>query len=83
VAGGGSTWGVVTSLTLLTHSLPESGATMFQFSMVVDDYCDMDMFSKNVDSYVLLPTLDERWSGLTFFIPKALDDSAKCGLQYT
>ncbi|GMH78661.1 hypothetical protein TL16_g07890 [Triparma laevis f. inornata] len=83
-SGGGNTWGVITSLTLLTHSLPESGATMFQFSVVVDDYCDMDMFSKIMDSYMeLLPTVDERWSGLTFFIPKALDDSAKCSLQYT
>ncbi|GMH81012.1 hypothetical protein TL16_g08791 [Triparma laevis f. inornata] len=82
--GGASTWGVITSLTLQTHSLPENGATLFQFYVDMDNYCDTDMFSKNMDTYMaLLPTLDERWSGLTFFTVEALDDSAKCGLQYS
>jgi ribonuclease T2 len=81
--GGGSTFGVITSMTLLTHSLPENGATLFQFYAASDNYCDTDTFSTNLDTYMeILPTLDERWSGLTFFTVKPTADPTKCGLEY-
>ena len=83
--GGGSTWGVITSLTLKVHSLPEGGATLLRF-YGAGSFCGdgRDKFEKSIDEYTaILPDMDQRWSGLTLIDPTASDDPSHCGLVFS
>mmetsp|Transcript_17322 Transcript_17322/g.34765 ORF Transcript_17322/g.34765 Transcript_17322/m.34765 type:complete len:569 (-) Transcript_17322:65-1771(-) len=83
--GGGSTWGIITSLTLQVHSLPEGGATLLRFYNA-GSFCGdgKATFEKSVEEYIsILPDMDERWSGLTFIDPTASDDPSYCGLAFS
>jgi len=81
--GGGSTWGVITSISLKLHSLPEQGATLLQFYSE-GIYCDKELVENGVDAYIsVLPELDERWSGLTFITPTNSKTTEDCGLKYS
>mmetsp|Transcript_9647 Transcript_9647/g.19623 ORF Transcript_9647/g.19623 Transcript_9647/m.19623 type:complete len:561 (+) Transcript_9647:197-1879(+) len=80
--GGGSTWGVITSITLRTHSLPSSGGTLFQFYLPAP-YCDVTAVETGIDAYFnILPQMDSRWSGLTFFISSHSEKEESCGLDF-
>jgi ribonuclease T2 len=71
--GGGSTWGVVTSMTIRAHPIPNGGfavaTAVFKGTM-----CDNNLTSlfQIVDQYFAWsPTLSSKFGGLAYFIPTA------------
>jgi ribonuclease T2 len=75
--GGGSTWGVITSITMKAHLIPEGGFTQLNF-YYNGTFCGEDGYSNLtylMDRYLTWgQTLNSSWSGLAYFTPyKAAD----------
>uniref|UniRef100_A0A6B2L472 FAD-binding PCMH-type domain-containing protein n=1 Tax=Arcella intermedia TaxID=1963864 RepID=A0A6B2L472_9EUKA len=69
--GGGSTWGVITSLTLKTHDLPQGGYTSVSASLAGDLCSGEGTLLGLLDTYLAWAmTLDENWGGLAWFTPQ-------------
>ncbi|CAK4076419.1 unnamed protein product [Aphanomyces euteiches] len=67
--GGGSTWGIVTSLTLRLHKIPRGGFTTLEYGGSVD-YCNSSKLQAIVDGYLKWTLrLDKKWSGLFYLTP--------------
>jgi len=78
--GGGSTWGVITALTLKAHAIP-SGGFAHGIAVWIGDFCDDDMkiLHQLIDTYLdWVPELNNKWSGIAFITP-TLNDSVPCG----
>ena len=84
--GGGSTWGVVTSLTLRAHILPEKAKLVQAYQNFGGSACpgSAEAFDASVDAIVpWLATLDARESTIVFFTPAASDDPEHCGATWS
>eukprot|EP00128_Syssomonas_multiformis_P015447 Colp12_sorted_trinity150504_noHs@18271 len=67
--GGGSTWGVITALTLRAHPIPDSGFTRAEFVFASCNSNVKDLHNL-IDGIVGgIQTLDTRFGGLAFFTP--------------
>uniref|UniRef100_A0A6B2LBB9 Berberine/berberine-like domain-containing protein n=1 Tax=Arcella intermedia TaxID=1963864 RepID=A0A6B2LBB9_9EUKA len=68
--GGGSTWGLITSLTLKTHPLPRGGYIGFQIGAVGDFCTGQKDFLTIIEAYLAwtLP-LSSKWGGYAIFTP--------------
>ena len=77
--GGGSTWGIITSLTVNSYPLPSDGLT-FVTGIMVSDLCEgLPLLSKTVSSYLdWSVSLDKSWGGLIWFVPFK-DANNTCG----
>eukprot|EP00899_Mesostigma_viride_P009663 jgi/Mesvir1/18699/Mv17185-RA.1 len=76
--GGGSTWGVVTAITLRIHDIPAGGFTRASVEWQ-GLYCEAGITQLNtlVDTYFAwAQTLDSKWGGLNFFTPAHIQDSS-------
>uniref|UniRef100_A0A6B2L169 FAD-binding PCMH-type domain-containing protein n=1 Tax=Arcella intermedia TaxID=1963864 RepID=A0A6B2L169_9EUKA len=72
--GGGSTWGVITALTLKTHPVPQGGATATGLLFTAYGDCTND-FSSLLELYFSWSlTLDSKWAGTASVVPYPSDD---------
>ena len=69
--GGGSTWGVLSSITLKTHPNPGGGFTVLQLASAGSLCSGLEEGANSVMSWML--SLDEKWSGLMFLSPIPVD----------
>ena len=79
--GGGSTWGVMTSLTVRAHQNPTNGFT-FAKAWWGNNMCPSGctQLQTMIDAYLQWTTiLDRRWSGLAFFTPTVSAKPSDCG----
>jgi ribonuclease T2 len=71
--GGGSTWGVVTAITVKAHAIPQGGFSWadatWNGTMCGAGMLRLDSLMGQVIS--LLETMDQRWAGLVFVSPAA------------
>ena len=82
--GGGSVWGVVTSLTLATHANPVGGFTKVM-ATTGGYYCGSGVDDLNAlsDGYFKwAQQLPPSWSGLAYFIPAASPNTTECPLLW-
>eukprot|EP00899_Mesostigma_viride_P028583 jgi/Mesvir1/890/Mv17454-RA.1 len=73
--GGGSTWGVVTAITVRVHDIPAGGFT-FVTANWLGQYCGSGIQALNslVDAYLAwVATLDSKWGGLMLIDPARKD----------
>ena len=82
--GGGSTWGIITSLTIRAHKNPESGFTLAR-ARWNGSMCSADKHTLHnlIDKYLdWALNLDKKWSGLAFIAPQT-SSSSQCGGNWT
>jgi ribonuclease T2 len=82
--GGGSTWGVLASLTLRAHPLPSGGFTRVG-RVIYGDMCDTGKaeLANNIDAYLeWSSTLDKAYNGILFITPSQ-STAAQCGGNWT
>jgi len=78
--GGGSTWGVITALTLKAHKIPDRSIT-YAIDRYNGTFCDdgKNKLHTLIDEYLMWAiTLDYRWSGMTFITPNNTGDPSQC-----
>jgi Berberine and berberine like len=86
--GGGSTWGIITSLTVRAHVTPEGGIAEAKMRWAgtncsVGSNWEWDGFDDVVAQYTQWAlTLDKKWSGLGWFTPSLADDASSCGAKW-
>ena len=85
--GGGSTWGIITSITVRTHENPAEGVTT-SASVWSGTFCErgpnnLGFFEKLITEYIQW-TLDKdtRWGGYAYFITRKSDSTASCGVNW-
>jgi ribonuclease T2 len=67
--GGGSTWGVITSITVRLHKIPDGGLVLAQAAWT-GNYCDSKKLNSTIDGYLEWTlTLKSVWGGLAFLLP--------------
>jgi ribonuclease T2 len=84
--GGGSAWGIITSITIKAHKSPSDGFSILFTSMSASMCDEIDggstLLSNHIDFHSRwLSKLDQRFSGLTYYTPIATPDSA-CGASW-
>ena len=83
--GGGSTWGIITGITVRAHKIPKGGFTVLVISWS-GDYCSAGktkLFNFFKNYQIWAPTLGTKWSGLTFIMPSKPDiPSMSCGMNW-
>ncbi|KAF0690856.1 Aste57867_17798 [Aphanomyces stellatus] len=83
--GGGSTWGIITSLTLALHRLPIGGFTQLLVTGTTD-FCNTTKLTALVDGHLKwTQTLSAKWSGLAYLQPTQTTNGSGCGgtVEYT
>lgn len=78
--GGGSTWGVITSITIKTHKIPDGGLS-FASVMWSGNMCNSSLETLNTiieKNQNWTQTLDSKWGGLTFIGPAYSAKSEDC-----
>eukprot|EP00899_Mesostigma_viride_P003840 jgi/Mesvir1/13457/Mv16516-RA.1 len=81
--GGGSTWGVVTAITLRVHNIPAGGFTRVT-AMWEGSYCGAGETALHalLDGYLeWAQTLDTKWGGLFFLTP--VKDEGACAARWS
>jgi ribonuclease T2 len=82
--GGGSTWGVVTSITYRAHRIPAAGFSRWD-SLWSGSLCDANgiaAYKQMIDNYTTwIQDRDARWGGLAFFWPQTTNLTS-CGLGW-
>lgn len=79
--GGGSTWGVITSITLKAYLIPTGGFTHF-YAKINGNTCEkgLSRYSEAIYAYTNFSiSIGSKWGGYTNFNPKSSDDPKNCG----
>ena len=84
--GGGSTWGVITSITVQAYPIPQGGFTRVTASMV-GELCNTDAGSAKLSGAInaiaaWIQTLGPKWSGLWFTTPY-VDSVSACRTSWS
>jgi ribonuclease T2 len=78
--GGGSTWGVITSITIKAHKLPKGGFTRFggtwTGNFCNDSLAKFDSFIDTYQNWTL--KLGKSFAGLTFIVPQFSTKTSDC-----
>jgi ribonuclease T2 len=82
--GGGSTWGVVTSITIKTYPIPSGGFSqltlLWNGTTCVDDLVRFKEIVNNTLS--VSATLDNKWGGLMMYDPSSSSVNGQCGARW-
>ena len=79
--GGGSSWGILTSITVKAYNIPAAGFTQINLEWK-GNYCNdsFPLFLQLVDQFFAWSEkLDSKWGGTTSFTPEASNDPTRCG----
>eukprot|EP00004_Rigifila_ramosa_P000448 TRINITY_DN1046_c0_g2_i2.p1 TRINITY_DN1046_c0_g2~~TRINITY_DN1046_c0_g2_i2.p1 ORF type:complete len:604 (+),score=102.82 TRINITY_DN1046_c0_g2_i2:23-1813(+) len=81
--GGGSTWGVVTALTVRAHPVPSGGITSAELTYSGDMCSGLGTMNATVDAFLdWAQTLDSKWGTLVFMTPTTASGGG-CGATWS
>lgn len=85
IGGGGSTWGIIYSITIKMHFIPEGGFTVTTMVWQGDNCLKGQQKRKYlVDNYFgWMPKINDKWGGLYFITPVKNENQTQCKGNWT